>query len=80
MRLKDGWIEVKWDNGFSNAYRMGAENCYDLKLAGKNGRTYVNYKNKLLFSFCEYVTESAKGYLIRTCNFVNLKRNDFISK
>ena len=27
-----GWIHVKWDTGDENDYRMGAEDCYDLKL------------------------------------------------
>lgn len=28
-----GWIDVTWDHGGSNSYRMGAEGKYDLKLA-----------------------------------------------
>ncbi|KAI6657623.1 E3 ubiquitin-protein ligase HECTD1 isoform X6 [Oopsacas minuta] len=28
----DGWIEVKWDNGNTNSYRMGAGGKYDLYL------------------------------------------------
>uniref|UniRef100_A0A0K2TN15 E3 ubiquitin-protein ligase n=1 Tax=Lepeophtheirus salmonis TaxID=72036 RepID=A0A0K2TN15_LEPSM len=31
--LHNGWIDVKWDNGSSNSYRMGAEGKFDLKLA-----------------------------------------------
>ena len=27
-----GWVEVKWDNGESNSYRMGAEGKFDLYL------------------------------------------------
>lgn len=27
-----GWIDVKWDHGVRNSYRMGAEGKYDLKL------------------------------------------------
>ncbi|XP_014233753.1 E3 ubiquitin-protein ligase HECTD1 isoform X8 [Trichogramma pretiosum] len=30
--LHNGWIDVTWDNGCSNSYRMGAEGKYDLKL------------------------------------------------
>lgn len=32
--LHSGWIDVTWDHGGSNSYRMGAEGKYDLKLAG----------------------------------------------
>jgi hypothetical protein len=28
-----GWIDVTWDAGGSNSYRMGAEGKYDLQLA-----------------------------------------------
>ena len=28
-----GWIDVTWDAGGSNSYRMGAEGKYDLMLA-----------------------------------------------
>lgn len=28
-----GWIDVTWDNGNNNMYRMGAEGKFDLKLA-----------------------------------------------
>ena len=31
--LVAGWIDVAWDHGGSNSYRMGAEGKYDLKLA-----------------------------------------------
>lgn len=28
-----GWIDVTWDHGPSNSYRMGAEGKYDLKIS-----------------------------------------------
>lgn len=31
--IHNGWIDVKWDHGLKNSYRMGAEGKYDLKLA-----------------------------------------------
>uniref|UniRef100_W8ARD3 E3 ubiquitin-protein ligase n=1 Tax=Ceratitis capitata TaxID=7213 RepID=W8ARD3_CERCA len=31
--IHNGWIDVKWDHGGRNSYRMGAEGKYDLKLA-----------------------------------------------
>ena len=36
--LHNGWIDVTWDHGGSNSYRMGAEGKFDLKLSsGSNG-------------------------------------------
>ncbi|KAK0175018.1 hypothetical protein PV327_008803 [Microctonus hyperodae] len=32
----NGWIDVTWDHGGSNSYRMGAEGKYDLKLVCTN--------------------------------------------
>ncbi|CAH0390181.1 unnamed protein product [Bemisia tabaci] len=34
--LEDGWIRVRWDNGATNAYRMGNEGKFDLKLASNS--------------------------------------------
>ncbi|XP_054154199.1 E3 ubiquitin-protein ligase HECTD1-like [Oppia nitens] len=31
--LHNGWIDIQWDHGGSNSYRMGAEGKYDLRLA-----------------------------------------------
>ena len=31
--LHNNWIDVTWDHGGSNSYRMGAEGKFDLKLA-----------------------------------------------
>jgi E3 ubiquitin-protein ligase HECTD1 len=31
--IHNGWVEVRWDHGFKNFYRMGAQGKYDLKLA-----------------------------------------------
>ena len=31
--LHNGWIDVTWDHGSANSYRMGAEGKFDLKLA-----------------------------------------------
>ena len=28
-----GWVDVTWDRGKTNSYRMGAESKYDLSLA-----------------------------------------------
>ncbi|RWS30867.1 E3 ubiquitin-protein ligase HECTD1-like isoform X10 [Leptotrombidium deliense] len=34
--LHNGWIDVTWDHGGSNSYRMGAEGKYDIKLCDEN--------------------------------------------
>ena len=34
--IHNGWIDVKWDHGVRNSYRMGAEGKYDLKLANSD--------------------------------------------
>lgn len=39
--IHNGWIDVKWDHGLRNSYRMGAEGKYDLKLA--NGDSLSNF-------------------------------------
>ena len=31
--LRNGWIEIQWDHGGANSYRMGAEGKYDLQIA-----------------------------------------------
>ena len=33
--LCTGWVEVQWDHGSANSYRMGAEGKYDLELTGE---------------------------------------------
>lgn len=35
--LRTGWVDVEWDTGASNSYRMGADGRYDLKLAEDDG-------------------------------------------
>lgn len=49
--LHSGWIDVTWDHGGSNSYRMGAEGKYDLKLAPNveidiMSSSKPNYSNK----------------------------------
>ena len=36
-----GWIDVSWDAGSSNSYRMGAEGKYDLQLAPSHDPKWV---------------------------------------
>ena len=33
---KVGWLRIKWDNGSTHSYRMGADDCFDLKLSPLN--------------------------------------------
>ena len=39
--IVDGWVDVKWDHGDSNRYRMGAQDSYDLKLVEGGGVSEV---------------------------------------
>lgn len=32
--LRTGWVDVDWDHGASNSYRMGADGKYDLSIVG----------------------------------------------
>lgn len=44
--LHNGWIDVTWDHGASNSYRMGAEGKYDLRLVGIGLDSDSGTKNK----------------------------------
>lgn len=44
--LHNGWIDVTWDHGGSNSYRMGAEGKYDLRLVGAGLETDNTLKCK----------------------------------
>ncbi|XP_033297386.1 E3 ubiquitin-protein ligase HECTD1 isoform X5 [Bombus bifarius] len=44
--LHNGWIDVTWDHGGSNSYRMGAEGKYDLRLVGTGLDTDSGTKSK----------------------------------
>lgn len=44
--LHNGWIDVTWDHGGSNSYRMGAEGKYDLRLVGAGFDTDNGAKGK----------------------------------
>ncbi|XP_011267642.1 E3 ubiquitin-protein ligase HECTD1 isoform X4 [Camponotus floridanus] len=44
--LHNGWIDVTWDHGGSNSYRMGAEGKYDLRLVGTSLETDSSVKCK----------------------------------
>ncbi|XP_017786198.1 PREDICTED: E3 ubiquitin-protein ligase HECTD1 isoform X3 [Nicrophorus vespilloides] len=44
--LHSGWIDVTWDHGGSNSYRMGAEGKYDLKLAAGYDADFAPQKKK----------------------------------
>jgi len=36
MLIFVGWVDVTWDNGTTNSYRMGAENKYDLRVISES--------------------------------------------
>jgi hypothetical protein len=40
--ISEGWVDVRWDHGESNRYRMGAQNSYDLQLEDDSVPTPVH--------------------------------------
>ncbi|XP_046739532.1 E3 ubiquitin-protein ligase HECTD1 isoform X3 [Diprion similis] len=44
--LHNGWIDVTWDHGGSNSYRMGAEGKYDLRLVSTGVESENGMKTK----------------------------------
>ncbi|XP_017857411.1 PREDICTED: E3 ubiquitin-protein ligase HECTD1 [Drosophila arizonae] len=46
--IHNGWIDVKWDHGVRNSYRMGAEGKYDLKLANLENAHIFEGVNSML--------------------------------
>ncbi|EDW13533.2 E3 ubiquitin-protein ligase Ufd4 [Drosophila mojavensis] len=46
--IHNGWIDVKWDHGVRNSYRMGAEGKYDLKLANLENASIFEGVNSML--------------------------------
>ena len=47
-RAAVGWIDVTWDAGGSNSYRMGAEGKFDLMLAPSHDSDQLN-KDPVVF-------------------------------
>ncbi|KAK4336816.1 hypothetical protein RND71_043695 [Anisodus tanguticus] len=69
--LHNGWVDVTWDNGSSNSYRMGAENKFDLKLSpdynpdaettiSKNNNHKMTKYKKTTFPTCSSKSLSSK--------------------
>ncbi|XP_053661606.1 E3 ubiquitin-protein ligase Ufd4 [Anopheles marshallii] len=67
--IHNGWIDVKWDHGMRNSYRMGAEGKYDLKLAnvdglvggGGNNNQFSSSANKKIYDKSLNVLTSRKS-------------------
>lgn len=57
--IHNGWIDVKWDHGLKNSYRMGAEGKYDLKLA--NGDQLSNFDLSATSSTATSVVNPSTG-------------------
>uniref|UniRef100_H2Z0Z7 E3 ubiquitin-protein ligase n=1 Tax=Ciona savignyi TaxID=51511 RepID=H2Z0Z7_CIOSA len=48
--IHNGWVDVTWDNGISNLYRMGAEDKFDVKLAPPRDDKLPSDPNSNIFS------------------------------
>jgi hypothetical protein len=46
--MQNGWVEVYWDNGCFNLYRMGAEGKFDLSLAPSHDNSKL-VKNNVIY-------------------------------
>lgn len=57
--IHNGWIDVKWDHGLRNSYRMGAEGKYDLKLA--NGDSLPNFDLSSASSSTKKISEKGNS-------------------
>lgn len=53
-----GWVEVSWDNGCINSYRMGAEGKYDLVIIGQ-GKNSADTPSSTVTSSANTTTTTA---------------------
>ena len=55
--IHNGWIDVAWDHGAANSYRMGAKGKYDLKLApGESSWVVMNLQIMSFLKKCFFTT------------------------
>lgn len=47
--IKYGWVEVMWDSGSFNLYRIGSEGKYDLKIAPSNDKSKLEENKDAAF-------------------------------
>ncbi|XP_037958310.1 E3 ubiquitin-protein ligase Ufd4 isoform X2 [Teleopsis dalmanni] len=57
--IHNGWIDVKWDHGVRNSYRMGAEGKYDIKLANCDNLSVLEGGNSITPSTTSITTSTS---------------------
>lgn len=72
--IHNGWIDVKWDHGVRNSYRMGAEGKYDLKLA--NGENVSMFESAVSVGYSVPTTATATGATTGTVIANGVKKFD----
>ena len=71
-----GWVTVKWDhNDTTQSYRMGKDNCYDLKLVGGSSASPAKEASSTLAA--AIVCESDKMPSGIVCDTSNLQTKGF---
>ncbi|XP_055645002.1 E3 ubiquitin-protein ligase Ufd4 isoform X2 [Toxorhynchites rutilus septentrionalis] len=76
--IHNGWIDVKWDHGLRNSYRMGAEGKYDLKLSNSdnlNAPYDLNNAGAGLVSLGGSNTSSSKKVYDKSLNVLTSRKS-----
>lgn len=73
--IHNGWIDVKWDQGLRNSYRMGAEGKYDLKLANSDNLTTPYDMNNSGAGLVPTNTSSVKKVYDKSLNVLTSRKS-----
>uniref|UniRef100_H2Z0Z9 E3 ubiquitin-protein ligase n=1 Tax=Ciona savignyi TaxID=51511 RepID=H2Z0Z9_CIOSA len=65
--IHNGWVDVTWDNGISNLYRMGAEDKFDVKLAPPRDDKLPSDPNSNIFSRRGVLSSLIRSNSVKTC-------------
>lgn len=76
--IHNGWIDVKWDHGLRNSYRMGAEGKYDLKLSNSDNLTTpydMNNSSSALMPMSGTTVSSVKKVYDKSLNVLTSRKS-----
>ncbi len=71
--LHNGWIDVQWDHGGSNSYRMGAEGKYDLRLAPNYDPDLVKSTTLTTSTTCQQLSPTSSIAVTNTTDSIVAK-------
>lgn len=57
--IHNGWIDVKWEHGVRNSYRMGAEGKFDLRLSNSENLPTLDGSSNALVPLAKKATEKS---------------------